>query len=66
MPRRTRTTPGDRALAWWKVRVEANRYVVPTSESPSPAVAKVLRAERLVLDLANRRVWILTEPTDPH
>jgi hypothetical protein len=62
MPPRSRTTPHERALAWWKERVEAHRYVVPGSESPTRAVTRVLRAERLVLEVANRRVWILTEP----
>ena len=36
MPPRTRTTPRERALAWWKERVDADRYVVPSSESPAP------------------------------
>lgn len=62
MPPRPRTTPRERALAWWKERVDAHRYVVPSSESPTPAVARVLRAERLILAVANRRVWILTDP----
>ncbi|MDQ8173693.1 MAG: Fic family protein [Gemmatimonadota bacterium] len=62
MPPRPRTTPRERALAWWKERVDADRYVVPSSESPAPAVARLLRADRLILEVANRRVWILTEP----
>ncbi len=62
MPPRPRTTPRERALAWWKERVDAHRYVVSSSESPSTAVARVLRAERLILEVANRRVWLLTEP----
>ena len=62
MPPRTRTTPHERALAWWKEHVDTDRYVVPSSESPTQAVTRVLRAERLVLEVANRRVWILTEP----
>lgn len=49
-------------MAWWKERVDTGRYVVPSSESPTRAVTRVLRAERLVLEVANRRVWILTEP----
>ena len=49
-------------MAWWKERVDADRYVVPSSESPTNAISRVLRAERLVLEVANRRVWILTEP----
>ena len=62
MPSPTRSTPHERALAWWKERVDTDRYVVPSSESPTQAVTRVLRAERLVLEVANRRVWILTEP----
>ena len=42
--------------------MDGHRYVVPTSESPSPAIASVLRKKKLVLDVANKRVWILTEP----
>lgn len=62
MPPRTRTTPRARALAWWKERVDAHRYVVPSRESPAPEVTRQLRADRLILDVANGRVWILTEP----
>ncbi|MGI8507848.1 MAG: Fic family protein [Gemmatimonadaceae bacterium] len=62
MSKPTKITPRTRALAWWKERVEGHRYVVSTSESPSPAVAGVLRKQRLVLDIANKRVWILTQP----
>lgn len=62
MVKRTNVSPQDRAVAWWKQRVDAHRYVVSTSESPSPSVASVLRKKRLVLDIANKRVWILTEP----
>ena len=62
MPPRTRTTPRERALAWWKERVDSDRYVVPSAELPAPAVARLLRADRLVLEVANRRAWILTEP----
>ncbi len=55
-------TPKHRAIAWWKGRVDAGRYVVSTDEAPSAGVAKVLRQERLVLDVANKRVWLLTQP----
>jgi hypothetical protein len=55
-------TPRDKALVWWKERVDAHRYVVSTSDIPSPAVARVLRHERLVLDVANKRAVILTTP----
>ena len=62
MSPRSGTSPRDRALAWWKERVDAHRYVVPSSESPSRAIGRVLRSEHLVLEVANRRAWILTEP----
>ncbi|MDQ2668849.1 MAG: Fic family protein [Gemmatimonadota bacterium] len=62
MPARPRTTPYKRAVAWWKQRVDVDRCVVPNNESPTQAVTRVLRAERLILEVANRRVWILTEP----
>jgi hypothetical protein len=62
MPTTPRTTPLARAHAWWKERVDAHRYVVPTAEIPSPGVGRVLREERLVLGVANRRVVILTTP----
>ncbi len=61
MPR-ARPTPHDQALAWWKKRIDAHRYVVPALEVPTPAVARVLRHERLVLEVANKRVLILTTP----
>jgi Fic/DOC family len=58
----SRPTPKQRALAWWKGRVDTGRYVVSTAEAPSAGVAKVIRQERLALDVANKRVWILTQP----
>ncbi len=63
MTRNPRSTPKARALAWWKARAETARYVVSGSESPSTAVARFLRSERLILEVARGRVWILTEPT---
>ena len=62
MTSRIRITPRERAVAWWKERVDTHRYVVSSRESPAPAVARLLRADRLILEVANRRVWILTEP----
>jgi hypothetical protein len=59
-------TPLEHARRWWKERTDADRYVVPSAESPSAAVTKVLRQEGLVLDAASKRAWILTlgKPTD--
>ncbi|HXC24461.1 MAG TPA: Fic family protein [Gemmatimonadaceae bacterium] len=62
-PRRSTETPRARALAWWKAHVDAHQYVLPISDVPSAAVLKVLRQDKLVLDVANKRVLILTEPT---
>jgi Fic family protein len=50
----------EAARRWWKARVDANRYVVSSSEAPSAAIARVLRQEGLVVDAASRRAWILT------
>lgn len=52
--------PLVQARRWWKERADAERYVFSPSEAPSPAVARVLRQEGLVLDTAGRRAWILT------
>lgn len=53
-------TPLEQARRWWKERTEREHYVVPPSEAPSAAVARVLRQEGLVLDTAGKRAWILT------
>ena len=55
--------PLEQARRWWKERTDAGRYVVSPAESPSPAVARVLREEGLVLDVAGKRAWILTTGT---
>src|SRR5437899_1206876 len=52
--------PLEQARHWWKGRTDAARYVVSPDEAPSAAVARVLREEGLVLDVAGRRAWILT------
>jgi Fic family protein len=52
--------PLEQARHWWKARADADRYVVSPGEAPSAAVARVLRDEGLVLDVAGRRAWILT------
>ncbi len=62
MPSKSTKTPLDRARAWWRTRVDADQYVVDPSESPNAAITKLLRSERLVLEVAGRRVWILTTP----
>lgn len=62
-----RLTPKAAALAWWKERVDQQRYVVLSAESRSAATRRFLRANGLVLEVAGGRVWILTEPdqSDP-
>ncbi len=58
-------SPMEQARTWWKARTDAERYVVPSAEAPSAAVTKVLRQEGLVLEVAGRRVWILTPGKPP-
>jgi hypothetical protein len=53
MPKRS---PLETARRWWKERVDADRYVVSSAEAPTVAVARVLRQEGLVLDVAVRAV----------
>lgn len=60
-----KSSPLEQARHWWKERTDAERYVVSSAESPSAAVAKVLRQEGLVLDVAGKRVWILTPGKPP-
>src|ERR1700733_15917475 len=55
-----KSTPVEDARRWWKERVDAERYMVSPTESPSAAVARVLRQEGLVMDVAGKRAWILT------
>jgi hypothetical protein len=57
MPKRS---PLENARRWWKERVDADRYVVSPAEAPSVAVARILRQEGSVLDVAAKRAWILT------
>jgi hypothetical protein len=61
-----KSSPLDLARRWWKERTDAGRYVVSPSEAPSAAIARVLRQEGLVLDVAGKRAWILTpeKPAD--
>lgn len=56
----TSERPLVQARRWWKERADAERSVVPPSEAPSLAVARILRQEGLVLEAAGRRAWILT------
>jgi Fic/DOC family len=60
-----KSSPIDQARRWWKERVDAERYVVLSSEASSAAVARVLRQEGLVMDVAGKRVWILTADRPP-
>ena len=52
--------PLEQARRWWKERTDAERYVVAPAEAPSVAVARVLRQDGLVLDVAGKHAWILT------
>jgi hypothetical protein len=56
-------SPLGNARRWWKERVDAGRYVVSPAEAPSAAIARILRQEGLVLDVAAKRAWILTSET---
>jgi len=60
------SSPLEQARSWWKERSDQERYVVAPAEAPSVQVARVLRQEGLVLDVAGRRAWILTpgKPAD--
>lgn len=58
----TLKTPKAKALAWWKTRVDAERYVVDAAEIPTPAIAAILRHDRLVHPVAGKRVVILKSP----
>jgi Fic/DOC family len=53
-------SPLQQARRWWKERTDKERYVVSPAEATSAAVARVLRQEGLVLDVAGKRAWILT------
>jgi hypothetical protein len=55
-----RHSPIEQARLWWKKHADADYYVVPPSAAPSAAIARVLRQEGLVMDVAGKRAWILT------
>ena len=55
-----RQSPIEQARSWWKKNADADHYVVPPAAAPSAAVARVLRQEGLVMDVAGKRAWILT------
>ncbi len=55
-----RQSPIEQARRWWKKHADADQYVVPPTAAPTAAVARVLRQEGLVIDVAGRRAWILT------
>src|SRR5258708_11486297 len=50
----------EQGRRWWKEHADADHYVVPPAAAPSAAVARVLRQEGLVMDVAGKRAWILT------
>src|SRR5258708_14230309 len=50
----------EQGRRWWKEHADADHYVVPPAAAPSAAVARVLRQEGLVMDVAGKRVWIST------
>jgi len=55
-----RQSPIEQARRWWKAHADAGHYVVSPTAAPSAAVARVLRQEGLVMDVAGKRAWILT------
>lgn len=55
-----RSSPIEQARRWWKEFADAGRYVVSPTMAPSAPVARVLRQEGLVMDVAGKRAWILT------
>lgn len=59
------SSPFEQARSWWKERTDRERYVVAPAEAPSAQVARVLRQEGLVLDVAGKRAWILTPGRPP-
>ena len=63
MPRTPKVgSPRSKALAWWKRRADAHRYVVDASEIPTAQMAGVLRHERLIHQVAGKRIVILKAP----
>src|SRR5258708_38798770 len=60
-----RQSPIEQARRWWKEHADADHYVVPPAAAPSAAVARVLRQEGLVMDVAGKRAWILTAERPP-
>ncbi len=58
-PSRQQLKPIERARRWWGAMVSAKRFVVLPSEAPTPAIARLLRQQHLVMEVAGRRVWIL-------
>lgn len=47
-----RQSPIEQARRWWKEHADADHYVVSPTAAPSAAVARVLRQEGLVMDVA--------------
>lgn len=61
-PTTPRKKPIDLAREWWNKRHRRDQYVGSAAALPSATVTRVLRQERLILEVAGKRVWILTEP----
>lgn len=55
-------SPRDRALEWWRERIDTNRYVLDAAERPPSAVARFLRGAGYVAEVAGGKVWILKTP----
>src|SRR5260370_30892658 len=55
-----RQSPIEQARRWWKEHADADHCVVPPAAAPSAAVARVLREEGVVMDVAGKRAWVLT------
>ena len=55
-------TPRDEALAWWKERVEDERYAGERGELPSPAAEQYLQDERLIALTPGRWGWVVVTP----
>ena len=55
-------TPREEALAWWRERVEEERYAGERGELPSPAAEQYLHDERLIASTPGRWGWVVVTP----
>lgn len=55
-------SPREKALEWWRERVDKGRYVLAASEQPGASLARLLREEGYAVDVAGGKVWILKTP----